>query len=201
MGLASALEAAERIEREAGALLNGLSLIPTKRRRLAGGALLIALDIQGTITAAIRHRHYPSAFILSRSIWEAMVRGFWLLECAEEEQLDRFENDKLNMKTFEMIKSLESAGSADASTLSHIHSSNWKRLNAMNHVGGPLVVRCNSEDGVAYNFDPDELVECLNHASSIALLSGMGVAQAAVNTEVCHALFRLQTELFPHRQP
>lgn len=192
----SALERAERIDRDIWKLIDGLDLIPTNRRRLSAGAFMIAIDIHSSMASLVRQGHYPTAFILSRSIWEATIRGFWLLECATEEQLDRFVEDKAAVKTWPMIRALEESGSFEADTLSSIHANNWPRLNAMNHIGGPLVMRCNSESGVEYNFEGEEIVECLGNASVNALLSAAGLAQAAVNPELGKAIFELQVDVF-----
>lgn len=196
LGVITALEHAERIDAELTRLLNDLDLINTDRRRLAAGAFMVALDVHTSIARLVRCGNHPSAFILSRSIWEATVRGFWLLECASDEQLDAFVNDALDRKTFHMIRDLEATGSFEPDTLSSIHANNWIRLNAMNHVGGPLIVRCNSERGIEYNFDEAEIVECLGNASANALLSAIGLAQSAVNPELGRAIFGLRADAF-----
>jgi hypothetical protein len=191
-----AVERSERIDTELKRLIPDLELIATDRRRLAGGAFMVAMDIHSAIAALIRRGNIAAGFVLSRSIWEATVRGFWLLECASDEQIQKFINDTSDRKTWHMIADLEAIGSFDANTLSSIHSQNSRRLNAMNHVGGPLLVRCNSERGIEFNFDDDEVIECLGNASANALLSAVGLAQAAANDVVAEAIFKVQTEAF-----
>ena len=191
-----ALKRAERIDKELWKLLDGLDLMNSDRHRLAAGAFMVAMDVHASIFVLIKRGNHPSAFVLSRSIWEATIRGYWLLKCATDEQLESFINDKSDRKTWHMIRELEQSGGFTADTLSSIHSSNWKKLNAMNHVGGPLVVRCNSERGIENNFEVPEILECLGHASSNALLAAVGLTQAANKFELGKAIFDLQADAF-----
>lgn len=194
--VAHALVRAERVDRDLTKLLNGLDLIGTDRLRLAAGALMIALDIHTSIAQLVRARLYPTAFILCRSLWEATVRGYWLFNCATDEQLARFVDDKLDYKIACMINALEQSGAFEVNALTEIHRHNWARLNAMTHVGGPLVVRCNSSDGVQHNFDNAEIVECLGYATAIALLAATGVAEVSNNIAIGTAIATLNLEAF-----
>lgn len=196
VGVLQAVERSERIDCELNKLIEGLELIATDRRRVAGGAFLVALAVHTAISALIRQGNTPVAFILSRSIWEATVRGFWLLECATDGQIQKFIADTSDRKTWDMIKDLEATGSFEPDTLSSINAHNSRRLNAMNHVGGPLLIRCNSERGIELNFDDCEKIECLENASALAILSALGIAQAAVNSEVAQAIFKIQSAEF-----
>lgn len=200
MDLSAALTRAATIDREISLLLDGIELLNTDRRRLAGGAFAIALDIHSSIAVLIERGNYPTAFIASRSLWEAYIRGCWLLKCATDDQLTRFAQDKLNLKTWPMIEALESEGGFEKETLSKLHENNWPRLNAMNHISGPLVVRFNSESGIEANFDDDEILECLTHASNLALLAASGVAEAAVNHDVMMKLWDVQQQFLTKRE-
>lgn len=193
MDLRGAIERAERIDTKLRAMTEGLELIPTNRRRLAGAAFMVVLDIHAEMPSLVRRGNVGIAFILLRSIWEATVRGFWLLECATDDQIGRFIADTLGRKTWDMIADLEN-GSFDKATLSSIHSHNSRKLNAMNHIGGPLLVRYNSESGIEPNFDHEEIAECLANATTNALLSAIGLAQAAVNNEIAAAVVKIQAD-------
>ncbi|KXU32322.1 hypothetical protein A0J57_11170 [Sphingobium sp. 22B] len=196
VNLSKAVERSEWVDHQLSRLIQNLELIATDRHRLAGGAFMVALDVHSAIAALTRRNNLPSAFMLSRSIWEAIVRGFWLLECASDEQIKKFIDDTSNQKTWNMIQDLEAKGSFDSDTLSSIHAHNSRRLNAMNHVGGPLLVRCNSERGIEFNFDSDEIGECLGNACANALLAALGLAQAAADEELGKAVFKVQTDAF-----
>lgn len=196
MKVRHAVERSERIDCELNRLIENLKLIATDRHRVAGGAFMVALAVHTAISGLIRQGNTPVAFILSRSIWEATVRGFWLLECATDEQIQKFIADNSDQKTWHMIKDLETKGSFEPDTLSSINARNSRRLNAMNHVGGPLLVRCISERGIELNFDDDEKVECLDNASTLAILAAHGIAQAAVNGKAAQAILKLQSDEF-----
>lgn len=196
MKLRETLERSDTLDRKLSDLVFNLKLPNSDRCRAAGGAFMVALDAHTSIIRLLRAGNTPSAFMLSRSIWEAVVRGFWLFESASDVQLAKFIEDRLDRKSWHMIQDLEASGGFDANTLSEIHAANSKRLNAMNHVGGPLIVRCNSERGVEYNFTDQEKMECLNHASAIAALAAVGLAQLADDITLGQRIFALQDELF-----
>lgn len=89
---------------------------------------MLALDIHIATAVPMRRGSIPSAFILSRTIWGATVRGFWPLECAREEQIQKFIAHASGRKTWQMIEEWEARKSFDFKTLSGICSNNSRRL-------------------------------------------------------------------------
>ena len=185
--LAEAKEAHDALCR----LVDGQELPATLRGRLAAGCFWIALDLHAAIILLIERGMIASAFVLSRPIWEALIRGLWLSECADGEALLRFKDDKDSLKPWPMIQALEQKDAFDSRVLSKVHEADKQRLNTTTHIGGPLAVRCNSGEAIENNFDPAEITECLNNANAIAGLAALGIARLSDNGEMAERLLDL----------
>lgn len=197
MDLDAALKQSAFVDQAITSLVNRVSMVNTDRRRLSGGAFLVALDIHASMLSLAQRGNYPSMFILSRPIWEANIRGYWLLKCATDDQLTLFLKDRDKLKAWKMIEELEAAGSFERGSLSAIHSNNWPRLNTMTHVSGPLIARCNSTKEIAYDFDAGEIIEVLQNGTAVAILAACGIAESAVDHAMALELSNLMRDTFP----
>lgn len=176
---AEALDHARTFHRQLCELVDGLDVPANLRMRLSGGCCWIAFDLHAAIITCIERELVASAFVLSRPIWEALIRGLWLVECADDAALLRFQDDKSIPKPWTMIQDLEQTEGFDIGILSKVHANNKSRLDSMTHIGGPLAIRCNTSEHIASNFEPEEIVECLNHANSVAGLAALCLSRLA----------------------
>jgi hypothetical protein len=145
------------------------------RTRLAGACFAAVQEHHDAIATLIERKIYGSAFALVRVLFEAYVRGIWLANCATEREIVSFQKDIDPPGIGQQLLALEKAGFGD-SQLSGIKKRSWKAMNSYTHTGMMQVWRWNSPDGIEPNFLEDEVVEALQFAGTVMLLSGLGMA-------------------------
>ena len=175
----AALHRAAAIQSDLCSRIDGLGINADLRSRMAGGCFWIVLDLHAAIASLVDRGCIASAFVLVRPIWEALIKGLWLLECADQPALKRFHHNQGSPSLARMIQQLERVDGFAVGVLSMAHAQNIGRMHSMTHIGGPLAVRCNSSDMIGSNFDPDEIVECLGHAAAVTMLAALGMAKLA----------------------
>ncbi|MBK5265290.1 MAG: hypothetical protein JJE34_08685 [Alphaproteobacteria bacterium] len=158
-------------------LIDGLEIRADLRSRLSGGCYTAALDIHAGIILLCSKEVYVAAFALLRPLWEAYIRGTWLLNCADDNWVQRFFDGDDPPQIGQMITVIEKLPEFDAKVLSNAHNSDWSHLNGLTHIGAPLVIRCNSAEHLENNFDANEIVKAVHHAGSIAILAALGIAK------------------------
>lgn len=195
--LEAAFARARNVHKRLHGLIDGLEVKADLRARLSGGCFYVALDIQAAITLLCDNQIYPAAFILSRSVWEAYIRGTWLAECADPRWLDRFAKGDEPPQIGQMIEAIERCPAFDAGVLSRAHGVAWQRFNGLTHIGAPLVLRCSTAEHFEADFDPQEVSEGLDHAAAVAILAALGIAKLANSGGVQTALIELSLSHYP----
>jgi hypothetical protein len=151
----------------------------TNEMKLQGGLkeqtglaiLQLAYDIADAIVVLIEARLPGPAMSLSRPLFEGYVRGFWLLECATEKQIDRFLKGKCpNFRSLlaSIPKDAESGGA-------WIHANSEKNLVALHdltHGGSVHVKRRINEGSVEPRYPEEELRSLVNLGNEIRVRIG-----------------------------
>ena len=176
--------------------IHGLEIKSDDRSRLAAGCLDIALEHQKSIVLLTEHRLYGSAATLVRLIFEAYVRGVWLLYCALEEELQQFKDDKLDKKFYELVEDVEKQEAFNVGTLSHVKEKSWKIMNSFTHSGFYQVVRRIKSGEIAPNYTDEEIKDALETANSFAILIAIAIADMAGNEELAKSVFGRGMEFF-----
>lgn len=161
-----------------------ITLPGNKRSRIACGCLDVALEHQAAIAVLCEHQLYGSLFSLVRVLVDAYVRGVWFHRCASEEDLNRFERDKLDKTFGAMVEEIEAKLGLQNSHLSVIKSSYWKALSSFTHTGFMQVVRRNSAQHTGPNYSDDEVVNTLNFSGILGLWSAAELANIADNHDL-----------------
>jgi hypothetical protein len=180
----SAVTKARELSKWISQNIDGLPMVPERRSRLAAGCLHLAFDHHDAIILLIEHEIYGSAFALLRLIFESCIRGLWLHHCASEADLDQFEKDKLERSFGLFISDLEKLDDYSAGVLSQTKKDHWKQLCSFTHSGFQHVQRRNTQNCIEANYSETELVDALNFACAIAIMSTLGFAIIAGNKDL-----------------
>jgi len=140
----------------------------------------MSLEHWDAIRTLLRSRHLPSAMVLHRAQFEALVRSVWILYAASEEKISKL-SATLSLESEQAAKNLPlvaemmgvlstRAPAAAYDALSRFKENSWKALNSYAHAGiHPL--RRHAE---GY---PTGLIESvLRNANGLAVVAGMQMA-------------------------
>lgn len=108
-------------------------------------ACSLSLEHWHSARSTLELGYLPSALVIHRAQFEAIVRSIWLLHCASDTQLAKLnveltltsEQEAKNMaQTSQMMEALEKSGPIEAyKTLSRFKDNSWKALNSYAHAG------------------------------------------------------------------
>lgn len=170
----------EESEAFAEKLLSLIDLPPlndTHRIELAIIACSLSLEHWHSIRFLLNARQLPSAVVVHRAQFEAIVRSIWLTYCASESDLCKL-TAQLNIESEQaaknisqiqnMMDAIDKSAPAEAfAALSRFKNYSWKALNSYAHAGIHPIAR----HAAGY---PDEIIEAvLCNANSLAGLCGM----------------------------
>jgi hypothetical protein len=166
----------------------GIELNADDRSRLAVGCFEVALEHQKAIVLLVSQSFYGSAFALVRLIFEAHIRGPWLLHCASERDLWRFTKGKLDKSFDSLIKEIEKLERYNFGVLSRVKTKSWSAMNSYTHSGYLQVLRRNSAETIEPNYGEDEIVEVLNFANAVGLLSAVEITLLSGSAELANSI-------------
>lgn len=167
---------------------SGLELPADTRSRIAVGCFDVALEHQAAIALLSSGALYGSLFSLIRVLFEAYVRGLWLLRCASEKELDQFQRDKLDKKFGALISEIEANVNFNNSPLSSLESTSWGAMNSFTHTGFMQVLRRNGEQTTGPHYSDEEVVKALNFSGVVGLLAAAELAGIADNRELAQSV-------------
>jgi len=131
-----------------------------------------------------------SAFALIRVVFESYIRGLWIDLCANEAQLKKFENDKLDVSFGKMIGAVEKTDGFDSQVLSQVKSCWWSPMNSYTHSGFVAVSRRINRDEISAVYDDSEILEALNFVDTISQLALGYVALLAHDQTLADAVLK-----------
>ena len=181
--------------------IDGLEISSEDRFRVAAGCLDMVLEHQKAIVLLTAYNLFGSAAALIRSIFESYVRGCWLLYCASDNQIDKFKNEKLDMKLYQFIEDLEKHEAFSGGTLSHVKKTSYKTMNSFTHSGFFQVVRRNTDSTIEPNYSDKELIDALETADSFAILTAIAIADMGKNQNLALEVFEKGKKYFDEQRP
>lgn len=164
--------------------------------RLAAGCLDMVLEHQKAIVLLTANSLFGSAASLVRIEFEAYIRGVWLFYCASESDLEKFKKDKLDLKLGQLIQDIEKHEAFNVGTLSHVKKTSLTAMNSFTHTGIYQVVRRNKTDEIAPNYADGELIDALETANSLGILTGIAIADMAGNEKLARVVFERGQKFF-----
>lgn len=176
--------------------IDGLEITSEERVRLAAGCLDMVLEHQKAIVLLVANKLYGSAFSLARLIFEAYVRGIWLQMCASDTEIEKYKKDKLEKDFSTLIKDIESCNGFEEGILSTAKAANWISMNSFTHSGYLQAVRRNKEETIEPNYTDVEIIELLNIANALGMLSALQIALLADKKELANGMLEKSKIMF-----
>ena len=115
--------------------VEGKSVPTNDRVIIVAGCLNLSLEHHKSIVLTTTTEFYGSAFALVRLQFEAYIRGVWLSYCATDQAIEKFKNDKLDVRMGTMIRALEKKDAFNIGVLSNIKNDSWSAMNSFTHAG------------------------------------------------------------------
>lgn len=168
--------------------IDGIEISAEERIRLAAGCLDTALEHHQAILLLVARSLFGSAFALVRLLFEAYVRGIWLHRCASDSDLELFRIGKLDKKFGTLIEEIEGIDGFDEGVLSHAKLKSWSAMNSYTHTGFMQIVRRNTASAIEPNYTEDEILEVLNFANAIGLLSALEISHLSRSKELANSI-------------
>ena len=158
------------------------------RTRIAAGCLDTALEHHKAILLLVSRSLYGSAFALMRLLFEAYIRGIWLHRCASDSDLELFKAEKLAKKVLTFIQEIERIDGFEKGVLSNVKLKSWSAMNSYTHSGFMQIARRNTESTIEPNYSEDEILEALNFANAMGLLSAIEISLLAGNEPLANSI-------------
>jgi hypothetical protein len=152
--------------------LDGIQFISNDDRNRVSGALFdIVLDHAKAVIVLFESKIYPSAFALARPLFEGFVRASWLLNCATEDDIDRFiKKDKLSNSFGKMLECVEKKKEWPE-TLTQAKKNVWNAMHSYTHGGLNQVSRRIKSSTIEPVVDEEEINELICFSELISFLS------------------------------
>jgi hypothetical protein len=151
--------------------LNDLEISKQKNILLSVACHDLVIEHQLAITILIRSKIYGSAFSLVRSVFEIFVRGVWIKNCANENDIKNFIEDKFNKKFHKLLDDVEKISGFEKKVLTKIKEQAWNAMNSCTHGGIQQAARRTSGGYLGSDFKEQEIFEVLKFSNTFALLS------------------------------
>lgn len=184
MPLPEILEATQIFSDVIGEAIDNINFDLNNKNLSAAGCLHIALEHHGAIALLVRESHLGSASALVRPLFESVLRGSWLYECASEEEALRFLNDEDPPSTGNIIKLLEEKSFFKKMEISGIKNKIWAGLCSYTHSGGLHVTRRFSSTEVIQNYTDEEVEEMLEVSNILVFIAAYELCQMLEINEV-----------------
>lgn len=128
-----------------------------------------AIEHHAAILLLLRSGLVGSAFALTRSVTEILVRGVWLTACATDKEVKKFvKKDKIDPAFGEMSEAIDKTCGLDY--FNDFKKQSWKTLNSYAHTGMLQVGRRFTGNTLAPSYKDTEKIEVLRAITSCILL-------------------------------
>jgi len=154
----------------------------------------MVLEHQQAIVLLISQRLCGSATALVRPSFESYVRGVWLFECATEDALTEFQDDKFGQALSAIIADIEKLPAFQSGVLAAIKKESWGSMCSYAHSGFLQVTRRNKEGSIEPNYTDEELIEVIKFIDGIALLATMEISRLTKNDPLMKEVYEKITK-------
>ena len=170
--------------------------IPGAIRVRTGVAILqLSLDLGDAMLVLLEANLPGPALTLARPLFEGYVRGVWLLECASDASVEKFNDGKCPL----FPELLNAIGTDELTGGAWIHANknaNWGAFNDLTHGGSEHVKRRSAKDAVEANYPESELEALVNLGIEVRIRIGASLL-ALMNDET--AMEQLNRKAKAHR--
>ena len=177
------LQESERILHWVQSKLHGMKIpqLPDdKRSQLASACWHVTIDHSMAIVVLVHETLHGSALALIRPLFEAYVRGMWLMYAATNEDIDRAGRDRFPSHS-DIVTGLEKSHHFSSRPFSAIKNQTWNRLCSLTHTGSHQILTRLTPQGLGYNYQDFEILEALHWADMLTLLVVVAFADLTAN--------------------
>lgn len=157
----------------------GIALPADERSRICAGCFDVALEHQAAICLLSSAELYGPLFALLRVLFEAVVRGLWLAQCASDADLKKFQKHRFDQKFGELVRDIENVIGRTGSPLSKLMTNSWKAMNGFTHTGFHQVARRNGEGFTGPNYPDAEINQAVALSAALGLIAACQLAGIA----------------------
>ena len=161
----------------------------SKRLQLASACWHVTIEHSMAIVELVRATLHGSALALVRLMYEAYVRGMWLMYAATDEDIDRAGRDQFPRNP-DIFTALEKSSHFSSQPFSDLKNQSWKRLCSYTHTGYQQINGRLTSQGLDFNYQDSEILEALLWADTIALAAAAAVAIEAQNDPLAQEVLR-----------
>ena len=169
---------------------SGIEISGDRKKQIAAACFDIAIEHQAAITLLCESSLFGSMHAMMRVLVESVTRGLWILHCANESELDRFEKRGIEKSFGDMTAEIESAVGAEQPTLSQMKTNAWDALNDFTHTGYMQVTRRHGDGTLGPNYPEGDILKCINAAGAFGLLASAQLSAMAQNDALTQAHLR-----------
>ncbi|MDG4476515.1 DUF6988 family protein [Thiovibrio frasassiensis] len=171
----------------------GIEISGGHREQIASACFDVAIEHQAAIAILCDSKLFGSMHALMRVLIESLVRGLWLLHCATDAELERFEKRGIEKHFGDMTEEIEAAIGAYQPTLSQMKKNAWGPLNDFTHTGYIQVTRRHGNGALGSNYPVADVIKCLNASGAYGLIASAQLAAMAKNNDLVQAhLIKMQ---------
>jgi len=152
---------------------DGVEYVNDRRITTATGLALFqqSQDIGDAIIILIESNLPGPALALARPLHETYVRGVWLLNCASDDELDKFLTGKCP-KFPELLKAIGDYPETGGKWIHAITDSNIKAFHDLTHGGVEHILRRVSMNSIEPNYPEEELIRLVQIEIEIRIAIG-----------------------------
>lgn len=150
-----------------------LPMTPTMRNRLAVAQHGTALEHHHAIAILLREERRTSAFALLRPLWEAYIRGVWLMHCVPDEEIESYWSKPLPGAA-SVIKDLKALPDFEGQVLADHKDAFWDAMCDFTHSGSLQMQQWQGEEFI----EPGHTVE---DTARVHYIAGLYALLAAVS--------------------
>lgn len=163
--------------------IHGLPCRTTDRLLFAGALFDLVHEHAKAVRLLIDQPHDQRlvgvAFALVRTIFETFMRGLWLRHCATDDEIEKFQRDRLDKNLTEIVAAVEATEGYNLGVLARVKREYWSGMCSYAHSGFLQAVRRITSEHIAPSYSDDEIEEVIRFVTSFALLAGHEVFSIA----------------------
>lgn len=150
-----------------------------RRLQISAACFDVALEHQAAIALLCDSYLFGSMHAMMRILIESVTRGLWILHCATEAELDRFEKRGIDKHFGDLTAEIEAAIGASRPTLSQMKKNAWTAMNDFTHTGYIQATRRHGDGTLGPNYPEADVIKCINAAGAYGLLASAQLVSMA----------------------
>ena len=141
-----------------------------KRSQLASACWHVANEHSMAIVVLVRQTLHGSALTLIRPLFEAYVRGMWLMHAATNDDIDRAGRDEFPNDFNRLVGELDEKFPS-LRPFSAVKNQSWGRLCSLTHTGYQQIGARFTPQGLGHGYQDSEILQALDWADMFGLLT------------------------------